>query len=94
MIRIVGSIVVWNYVLDGKEGVAKDVIEALDSTKNLIIFRVIEGDLLKHYKSFKFIIQVSPKAKGSVAHWSLDYEKLHGRSTHSDAVGARNEQRN
>ncbi|XP_028790591.1 MLP-like protein 28 isoform X2 [Neltuma alba] len=74
-----GSIVVWNYVLDGKEGVAKDVIEAVDSAKNLIILRVIEGDFLKHYKSFKFIIQVSPKAKGSVAHWTLEYEKLHGR---------------
>ncbi|XP_028752500.1 MLP-like protein 43 [Neltuma alba] len=74
-----GSIVVWNYVLDGKEGVAKDVIEAVDAAKNLIIFRVIEGDFLKHYKSFKFIIQVSPKAKGSVAHWTLEYEKLHGR---------------
>ncbi|XP_028758957.1 MLP-like protein 43 [Neltuma alba] len=74
-----GSVVVWNYVLDGKEGVAKDVIEAVDSAKNLIIFRVMEGDLLKHYKSFKFIIQVSPKAKGSVAHWTLEYGKLHGR---------------
>ncbi|XP_028752497.1 MLP-like protein 28 [Neltuma alba] len=74
-----GSIVVWNYVLDGKDRVAKDVIEAVDSAENLIIFRVIEGDLLKHYKSFKFIIQVSPKAKGSVAHVTLEYEKLHGR---------------
>uniref|UniRef100_A0A2C9U604 Bet v I/Major latex protein domain-containing protein n=1 Tax=Manihot esculenta TaxID=3983 RepID=A0A2C9U604_MANES len=33
--------------------------------------RVIEGDLLKEYKSFKFIIQ------GSLVHWTLKYKKIH-----------------
>ncbi|KAK4264017.1 hypothetical protein QN277_029359 [Acacia crassicarpa] len=75
----VGSIIVWNYVHDGKHCVAKDVIEAVDPAKNLISFRVIEGDVLNNYKSFKATVQVNPKAKGSVAHWTLEYEKLHGR---------------
>ncbi|XP_054775714.1 MLP-like protein 28 [Prosopis cineraria] len=74
----VGSIIVWNYVHDGKQCVAKDVIEAVDPAKNLVTFRVIEGDVLQHYKSFKATIQVNPKAKGSVARWTLEYEKLHG----------------
>ncbi|KAI4313768.1 hypothetical protein L6164_026723 [Bauhinia variegata] len=75
----VGSIIVWNYVHDGKHCVAKEVIEAVDPDKNLITFRIIEGDLLKDYKSFKVTIQVSPKDKGSVVHWTFEFEKKHGR---------------
>ncbi|KAF7827622.1 MLP-like protein 28 [Senna tora] len=70
----VGSILLWNYV---HACVAKVVIEAIDPAKNLITFKVIEGDILDHYKSFKATIQVSPKEKGSVAHWTFEYEKLH-----------------
>ena len=43
----------------------------------MIVFRMIEGDLMEHHKEFKFIMQVSPKDKGSVVHWTLVYEKLH-----------------
>ncbi|KAF7827617.1 MLP-like protein 28 [Senna tora] len=64
--------------LYGKACVAKAVIEAIDPAKKLITFKVIEGDVLDHYKSFKATIQVSPKEKGSVIHWTYEYEKLHG----------------
>ncbi|KAF7827613.1 MLP-like protein 28 [Senna tora] len=71
-----GSILIWNYV-HGKSCVSKDIVEAIDPAKNLITFKVIEGDLLNHYKTFITTIQVSPKEKGSVVHWSYEYEKLH-----------------
>ncbi|KAF7827620.1 MLP-like protein 28 [Senna tora] len=74
----VGSILLWNYAQDGKACVAKAILEAIDPAKNLITFKVKEGDLLDHYKSFKATIQVSPKEKGSVVHWTFEYEKLHG----------------
>lgn len=42
-------------------------------------WKVIGGDLLEHYKSFKFILQITTQ-KGdqasSVVHWSLEYEKF------------------
>ncbi|KAF7827621.1 MLP-like protein 28 [Senna tora] len=71
------SIQLWNYVQDGKACVAKVVNEAIDPAKKLITFKVIEGDVLDHYKTFKATIQVSPKEKGSVVHWIFEYEKLH-----------------
>ncbi|KAI4357626.1 hypothetical protein L6164_001563 [Bauhinia variegata] len=74
----VGSIIVWNYVHEGKHCVAKELVEAIDPDNNLITFKILEGDLMEHYKSFKITIQVSPKDKGSVAHWTFEYEKKHG----------------
>ncbi|XP_022138045.1 MLP-like protein 31 [Momordica charantia] len=73
----VGSIICWNYFHDGKNSVAKEIVEAVDEEKNSITFKVIEGDLLEEFKSFKLTIQCVPKEKGSVVHWTLEYEKLH-----------------
>ncbi|KAM5551672.1 MLP-like protein 34 [Rosa sericea] len=74
----VGAIVYWNYFHDGKARVAKERIEAIDAEKNLVTFRVIEGDLMEHYKSFLFTIQATPKGEGCSVHWTLEYEKHHG----------------
>ncbi|KAL0664733.1 hypothetical protein Bca4012_101571 [Brassica carinata] len=67
-----GSIIFWNY-FHGKER-----IEAVDPEKNLITLRVIEGDLMKEYKSFLATLQVTPKhgGTGSIVHWHLEYEKI------------------
>lgn len=56
---------------------AKHLIEAVDEKKNLISSKVIEGDLLKDYKTFNFTLQATPKGKGSEVHWVLEFEKLH-----------------
>ncbi|XP_038893059.1 MLP-like protein 31 [Benincasa hispida] len=79
----VGSVIYWNYFHEGKAKVAKQVIEAVDEEKNLIVLKMIEGDLMKDYKNFKFIMQATPKGKGSVVHWTLIYEKLHENIPHS-----------
>ncbi|PON48630.1 Major latex protein domain containing protein [Parasponia andersonii] len=76
----VGSVVYWNYFHEGKAKVAKEIVEAIDEEKNLITFKVIEGDLMEHYKSIKFTIQATPKSEGqlgSVIHWTIEYEKHH-----------------
>ena len=52
------------------------MIEAIDKENNKIIFKVLEGDLLQDYKSFKFILQVTPLQNGSVVDWIIEYEKL------------------
>ncbi|CAL9240221.1 unnamed protein product [Arabidopsis halleri] len=82
----VGSIVIWNYVIDGKVSVVKDRIEAVEPEKNLITFRVIEGDLMKEYKSFVITIQVTPKhgGSGSVVHWHFEYEKMNEEVDHPE----------
>ncbi|XP_050372026.1 MLP-like protein 34 [Argentina anserina] len=76
----VGTIVCWNYVHDGKACVAKEKIEAIDAEKNLVTFRVLEGDLMDHYKSFVITLQANPKdeVEGCTVHWTMEYEKHHG----------------
>ncbi|MBA0607449.1 hypothetical protein Godav_019747, partial [Gossypium davidsonii] len=39
--------------------------------------KVIEGDLLKDFKSVVFKSQVSPTSQDCILHWTLEYEKLH-----------------
>lgn len=83
-----GSIILWNYVHDGEAKVAKERIEAVEPEKNLITFRVIEGDLMKEYKSFLLTIQVTPKhgGAGSIVHWHLEYEKISDEVAHPETL--------
>ncbi|CAN7130013.1 unnamed protein product [Brassica rapa subsp. narinosa] len=73
-----GSVVIWNYVHDGEAAMTKKRVEAVDPEKNLIKFRVIEGDMMKDFKSFVSTIQVIPKhgEPGSVVKWHMEYEKI------------------
>ncbi|GMI75187.1 MLP-like protein 28 [Hibiscus trionum] len=84
----VGTIVNWSYVHDGKAKKAKEVIEAIDPDKNLLTFRVLEGDLMEEYKSFRITLQVSPKSdgNGSIAQWTMEYEKLHEGINHPETL--------
>ena len=50
---------------------AKALIEAIDDAAKIITFSILEGDLLKVYKSFKVTLSVSD----GLAKWSFEYEK-------------------
>ncbi|KAL0288448.1 UNVERIFIED_CONTAM: Kirola [Sesamum calycinum] len=52
----VGSVIYWNYTHDGKERVAKEIIEAIDEEKKSVTFKVIEGDLMELYKTIKLTV--------------------------------------
>ncbi|XP_022635973.1 MLP-like protein 43 [Vigna radiata var. radiata] len=70
-----GSIISWNYLHEGKVSVVKEILEDIDKEKKKISFRVIEGELLQHYKSFKIMIQVTPMEEGSTVHCVFEYQK-------------------
>ena len=55
---------------------SKEVLEAIDGKNNSVTFKVIGGLLMDLYKSFKFIVQATPKGEGSLVRWTLVYEKL------------------
>ncbi|XP_038702183.1 MLP-like protein 28 [Tripterygium wilfordii] len=55
---------------------SKVKIEKIDDENRTICGKVIEGDLLKRYKSLKYIVQVTPDGKGSVMLWTIEYEKM------------------
>ncbi|AET01440.1 putative START-like domain-containing protein [Medicago truncatula] len=71
-----GCIISWNYVFAGKTCISKQRIEDIDKENNKITFKVLGGDLLEDYKSFKFIMQIVPQREGSVVRWIVEYEKL------------------
>ncbi|KAF8109970.1 hypothetical protein N665_0089s0088 [Sinapis alba] len=84
----VGSLMTWNYVLDGKPNVVKQRIEAVDSKKNMIKLKVIEGDITKEFKSFVVTMQVTPKqgGPGGVAKLNLKYERIDENVTHPETL--------
>ncbi|KAE8654761.1 hypothetical protein F3Y22_tig00117047pilonHSYRG00137 [Hibiscus syriacus] len=75
----VGAVRLWTY--DFEEGKAKTVKHVVDydHDNKSIVFTMLEGDLMEEYKSFVVTIQTLPKkdGKGCVAHWIVEYERLH-----------------
>ncbi|GLT99821.1 hypothetical protein SLE2022_172340 [Rubroshorea leprosula] len=81
-----GSVIGWNYVHDGEAKVGKQKVEAIDQVNNSITLKLIEGDVLKQYKSFVSKIQATPKGNGSVVHWTFEYEKLNQSVAHPETL--------
>ncbi|CAI9785471.1 unnamed protein product [Fraxinus pennsylvanica] len=72
----VGSVYSWKFTHDGKQKVAKDIVEAIDKEKRSLTLTTIEGDLLELYRVFKTILQVETHDDIDLVTWILDYEKL------------------
>ncbi|KAK1437675.1 hypothetical protein QVD17_03471 [Tagetes erecta] len=72
----VGSVLRWNYVLDGKDCVAHTQIVDIDKANQLTTFKVVEGDFLKQYKNFFIYLHVDTKGRNHVVTWTVEYEKL------------------
>lgn len=74
----VGSILFFNYVVDGQPKVAKKRIEALEPEKNLMVARIIDGDLMQEFKSFLITVQATPmqRGPGSVVKCQMKYERI------------------
>ncbi|CAE5958319.1 unnamed protein product [Arabidopsis arenosa] len=84
----VGSVLFWNYVIDGQPKVAKERIEAVDQEKNLIAFKVVDGDMLKGFKSFLITVQATPKLRGSgsVVKCHFKYERIDEEVAHPEKL--------
>ncbi|CAH9073948.1 unnamed protein product [Cuscuta epithymum] len=54
---------------------SKEKIESVDEEKKSLSYNVIEGDILKYYKSFKANVGVTPQGDGSLVKWCCEFEK-------------------
>ncbi|KAJ9135767.1 hypothetical protein P3X46_032910 [Hevea brasiliensis] len=70
----VGSVRLWTYVAGNCETV-KEKVESIDEQSRTITFNILEGEIMKHYKTYKPIVQVTTIGPGSLAKWSIEYEK-------------------
>uniref|UniRef100_M1AVL1 Major latex n=1 Tax=Solanum tuberosum TaxID=4113 RepID=M1AVL1_SOLTU len=71
----IGSVKSWKLIHDGKEIMAKEVIEEIDDEKKLIKKKIIEGDLLEYYKSFYITMHVETKGENNLVTWIMEYVK-------------------
>ncbi|XP_022881067.1 kirola-like [Olea europaea var. sylvestris] len=71
-----GSVYFWKYTHDGKQEVAKEVIESIDEEKKSMTFKVVEGDQMKLYKAFKVGFHVETHGGIDLVTCTLEYEKL------------------
>ncbi|CAL5428386.1 unnamed protein product [Camellia sinensis] len=56
---------------------AKERIEAIDVDNKSVTFNLLEGDVLKVYKTFKSTLQVANMDDGCLIKVTLAYEKQH-----------------
>ncbi|KAK8512890.1 hypothetical protein V6N12_030300 [Hibiscus sabdariffa] len=55
--------------------VSKERIESVDEAEKIYVYCVIEGDLMKYYKSFIAKIVVVPKGESCSVKWSCEFER-------------------
>lgn len=55
---------------------AKEIIEAIDEEKKSVTFKVVDGDLMELYKTFKLTVHVDTNGEDNLVTWTLEYEKL------------------
>ncbi|XP_074262936.1 MLP-like protein 43 [Silene latifolia] len=72
----VGSVIQWEYTVDGKKCVAKNVVEAIDEEKKMIRLKIIDGDLLEEYKSLTFTLHVITKGDIDAIIWGMEFERF------------------
>ncbi|KAG9129020.1 hypothetical protein Leryth_021706 [Lithospermum erythrorhizon] len=70
-----GSVICWNYVHDGVQSIGKEIVEP-DMANKKIKFTMIEGDLLKLYKSFVITFHVDKFDEYHLVSWTFEYEKM------------------
>ncbi|XP_074302943.1 MLP-like protein 31 [Silene latifolia] len=67
----------FSYLLeDGKKCVAKELIEVIDEENQLVRFKIIDGDLLKEFKSFTLTVHVLPRGELTGVKWISEFEKI------------------
>ncbi|KAL2920975.1 MLP-like protein 43 [Bienertia sinuspersici] len=57
----VGSVIKWNFMLDGQQHFGKELTEEIDEEKKLVRFKALEGDILNEFPSLTTMIQMIPK---------------------------------
>lgn len=61
--------------LVGNSETVKETTEAIDDKSKTMTFNMLEGDMMKYYKSFKSILNVTALGQGSLVKWTMEYEK-------------------
>ncbi|KAL3831053.1 hypothetical protein ACJIZ3_019855 [Penstemon smallii] len=69
-----GSIIQWSYTLDGKQQIAKQMLQDIDI--------MVEGDLMELYKNMIITMHVETKGGVDFITWTIEYELLSADNPH------------
>ncbi|KAI3876063.1 hypothetical protein MKW92_039143 [Papaver armeniacum] len=77
---LLGMGFVWNFVAEGGSVMTgRSVITAVDNKNRSATFTILEGDIMKDFKSFNFSLDITPRSGStngtSLVKWSVEYEK-------------------
>ncbi|KAJ9708434.1 hypothetical protein PVL29_000463 [Vitis rotundifolia] len=70
-----GSVQHWSFTVGGNSESIKETVESIDEENRSITFKVLDGEVLKDYKSYKVTTQAIPKGEGCLVIWTIEYEK-------------------
>lgn len=62
--------------LDGVEMISKELVEAVDEKNKSIVYNLLEGELMKLYKTLRFTFQIISKNEAEFVKTTIEYEKL------------------
>ncbi|KAJ9153086.1 hypothetical protein P3X46_026570 [Hevea brasiliensis] len=69
-----GSVRLWTYVAGNCEKL-KETVEAVDDKTRSITFKMLEGEIVNYYKTYKPTLQVTTMGQVTLAKWTVEYEK-------------------
>ncbi|XP_039054753.1 kirola-like [Hibiscus syriacus] len=65
----------WSYVSQRKSQVVKEILEDADEENKRMVFRLVEGDLLRSYDNWRNILNIRPTGEGTLVKWTMEFEK-------------------
>ncbi|GMJ04448.1 MLP-like protein 31 [Hibiscus trionum] len=71
----VGAVRLWSYDFEGKSYMIKEMLENVDDSNKTMVYKLVEGDLLNYYKSWRTILNITPAGDGSLVKWTVEFEK-------------------
>ncbi|KAL5553441.1 hypothetical protein UlMin_040842 [Ulmus minor] len=72
----IDSVKRWIFLSGNSSEVSIDTVEAVDEKNKSMIYKVIGGEVAKHYNSFKFGLEAKEKRDGGcLVKWIVQYEK-------------------
>ncbi|KAB2019827.1 hypothetical protein E1A91_D07G025000v1 [Gossypium mustelinum] len=71
----VGCVRLWSYVSEGKSEMVKEILENVDDENKTMVLKMVEGQILNYYKSWRSIFNITPMGEGSLVKWTMEFEK-------------------
>ncbi|XP_012460638.1 kirola [Gossypium raimondii] len=70
-----GSVRQWYFVAAGKLETCKEMMEKVNDKDRTIVYKLVEGEIMKAFKSWNSILNVMPMGEGSLVKWTMEFEK-------------------